>query len=500
MKRQYLKSLLLALAIAGMLVIVSGNSYAQDVKIGQLKLEPYVFENSKGEKVDTEMGRLVVPENRRVPNGKTIEIAFVRFKKTGTGAGVPVVYLAGGPGGSGIVAARGTRFSLFMAMREFGDVIALDQRGTGLSKPGLGCKQRLDFPPAKPGVRDEMIARMNDNSRSCAEQLRGEGIDLSAYNTEENADDIESLRVALGAEKLSLWSISYGTHLALAMIKRHPTSIERAILAGVNGLDDRRKLPSDAEAALVEASRLAKRDADLTAVIPDLHSLMAKVFADLDKGPVFVDLVNPQTQQTEKVGISKLDVQYITAQSLGSAQFVRSMPALFYAMSKGDYKEIAQTITRTKFSGLPPSGMYFAMDCASGGSAERFARIGREEGKTLLGNAFNFLIADSCPTWNVRDLGADFRKPVRSNLPVFLISGTLDGRTPPARADDVRKGFANGVHLIVEGASHDDDLFFSTPVIRESIIKFMKGEKLETIRTVPVVPAIQFRKPVQKVL
>ena len=150
-----------------------------------------------------------------------------------------------------------------------------------------------------------------------------------------------------------------------------------------------------------------------------------------------------------------------------------------------------------KFNGMPGSAMFYSMDCASDGSPERYARIKREERSALLGNAFNFLFADVCPTWNVKDLGPSFRSPVRSDVPVLMISGTLDGRTPPARAEDVRKGFPNGVHLIVEGASHDDDLWFSTPVIKESIVGFMKGEKLAPTRTVPVEPAIKFRMPQQ---
>lgn len=462
---------------------------------GKLTFEPYVFESSRGEKVDAERGKLIVPENRKAPNGKQVELALVRFKQTGSGRGTPIVYLAGGPGGSGIGAARGTRFALFMAMREFGDVIALDQRGTGDSKPSLLCKQRFDFRPTVAGVRDEMLSLVTERSQACRDQLSAEGIDLSAYNTEENADDLESLRIALGAEKLSLWSISYGTHLALAAIKRHPKSIERAIMAGVNGLDDRRKLPSDAEAALLEISRLAKRDGALTALVPDVHQLIAKVLSDLDKGPVTAEVVDPRTQRPEKVSISKLDVQFVTAQSLGSARFIRSVPAVYYAMSKGDYKEMALTVAGMKVNGLPGSAMYFSMDCASGGSSTRYARIKREEGSTLLGNAFNFMIADSCPSWKVTDLGNGFRSPVRSNVPVLMISGTLDGRTPPARAEDVRKGFPNGVHLIVEGASHDDDLWFSTPVIKESMMAFMKGEKLQAMRTVPVEPALKFRTP-----
>ncbi len=471
---------------------------AQAPRPNTLSIEPHIFESSKGEKVDAELGRLRVPENRSSRNGRTVELAFVRFKKTGGGEGVPTIYLAGGPGGSGIAAAGGSRFPLFMAMREFGDVIAFDQRGTGRSKPSLVCKDRFSLPPAKAGERTEMLERVAEHSRSCGEQLRSKGIDLSAYSTEENADDIEDLRQALGAKKLNLWGISYGTHLALAFIKRHPAGVGRAILAGVNGLDDRRKLPSDAEETLVKISELAKRDPELAAVVPDLHSLIRSVLTELDKGPVTTEVIDPSTQRSEKISISKLDVQFLTAQSLGSARFIRAMPAMFYAMSKGDYREFGRMLAGMKLNGLPASAMYFSMDCASGGSAERYGRIKREEGKTLLGNAFNFLIADSCESWNVKDLGPSFRTPVKSDHPVLMISGTLDGRTPPSRAEDVRKGFRNSSHLIVEGASHDDDLFFSTTVIKESMLAFMRGERLPPTRTVPTDPAIVFLKPVTK--
>ena len=87
-------------------------------KAGDLAIKPYVFENAKGEKVDAELGVLLVPENRRDPRSNLIELAFVRFKSTAQTPGPPVVYLAGGPGGSGSGTATGSRFPLFMAMRE----------------------------------------------------------------------------------------------------------------------------------------------------------------------------------------------------------------------------------------------------------------------------------------------------------------------------------------------------------------------------------------------
>src|SRR5215216_5745021 len=91
---------------------------AAQQKAGTLKIKPYTFENDKKEKVDAEFGTLLVSENRSDSQSNLIELAFVRFKSTAKNPGPPIVYLAGGPGGSAIGAARGSRFPLFRALRE----------------------------------------------------------------------------------------------------------------------------------------------------------------------------------------------------------------------------------------------------------------------------------------------------------------------------------------------------------------------------------------------
>src|SRR6185369_12148726 len=129
-------------------------------KAGTLKIKPYVFENNKKEKVDAEFGTLYVPENRSKPDSNLIELAFVRFKSTAQNPGPPIVYLAGGPGGSGIFTAKDARFPLFMALREIADVIAYDQRGTGFSKPNLGCYERLALPLDVPPTREAAVKEL----------------------------------------------------------------------------------------------------------------------------------------------------------------------------------------------------------------------------------------------------------------------------------------------------------------------------------------------------
>src|SRR5687768_12532723 len=138
----YQRTILLALAMVSITFVAS----AQQKRAGDLTIKPYVFQPQGGEKVDAELGVLTVPENRSDPRSNLIEVAFIRFKSTSKNPGPPIVYLAGGPGGSGIGAARGSRFPLFMAFREIADVIAFDQRGTGHSKPNLACYERFSLP------------------------------------------------------------------------------------------------------------------------------------------------------------------------------------------------------------------------------------------------------------------------------------------------------------------------------------------------------------------
>src|SRR5215208_5696964 len=140
-------------------------SISAQPKSGTLKIKPYTFENGKKEKVDAEFGTLLVPENRSDPESNLIELAFVRFKSTAKNPGPPIVYLAGGPGGSGIGAASGSRFPLFTAFREVADVIAFDQRGTGYSKPNLGCYERLAAPLDVAPARAMALSELRTNAR-----------------------------------------------------------------------------------------------------------------------------------------------------------------------------------------------------------------------------------------------------------------------------------------------------------------------------------------------
>ena len=67
----------------------------------------------------------------------------------------------------------------------------------------------------------------------CRQRLVDEGIDLSAYNSLQNAADIQSLRLALGYEQINLYGVSYGTLLALHTLRFYPQGLRSVILDAV---------------------------------------------------------------------------------------------------------------------------------------------------------------------------------------------------------------------------------------------------------------------------
>jgi pimeloyl-ACP methyl ester carboxylesterase len=473
-----------------MMLTASANAQA-----GTLKIKPYTFENEKGEKVESEFGSLLVPENRSNPQSNLIELAFVRFKSTAKNPGPPIVYLAGGPGGSGIFTAKGTRFPLFMALREIADVIAFDQRGTGYSKPNLGCYERFALPLDVAPSREAALQELRKNARGCVSYWRDiQRVDLTGYNTNESADDLEDLRKALGARQISLWSISYGTHLSFATMRRHPKSIHRAILAGIEGPDHTHKLPSNIQKHLEDLAALIKADPEIGKEIPDFLGLMKSVFDRLDTQPETVEIVDQRTKLKTKVIVNKFVLQYIVANNIGTGVTAR-FPALFYRAAKGDFTNPAQVWLNQSRSEIG-SAMSYMMDCASGETAARRSIIEKEAKVSLLEDLANFPFPDVCQEWKAPDLGDAFRSPLRSDVPVLFISGTLDARTPVSNAAEYLTGFTNGTHMIVEGAVHSDPLFLSSPKIKEGMMEFLRGQPVTVTKISG--PRMQFAPLMQK--
>jgi pimeloyl-ACP methyl ester carboxylesterase len=361
---------------------------------------------------------------------------------------------------------------MFLRLRGVADVIAFDQRGTGQAADSLRCENKEDVPLDRPGSPDLYRSRVQKFARSCVELMRKRGIDLSGYTTVESAADLEDLRKALGAEKLTLWGISYGTHLALATARSYPESIDRMMLAGIEGPDHTLKLPSNVEANFRKLAALVSVDSAY-AVQPDLVETLQAILDRLEREPVRVEALPKR-----RVVLGKWDLQKRLADVMGSQSAMERLPAALAAMSRGDYGDLA----RWAYAFRQPralSAMTLAMDCASYASPQRLDRIEREGRSALLGSTIDYPFPDICQVPGLPRLDEAFRLPLESDIPTLFISGTLDGRTPVQNAEEVRAGFANGRHLVVQGAAHSDPLFLSSPAILETMVAFAGGEEIQ---------------------
>jgi pimeloyl-ACP methyl ester carboxylesterase len=329
----------------------------------------------------------------------------------------------------------------------------------------------LDVAPS----RELALKELRENAKGCASYWRDiQRVDLTGYNSNESADDLEDLRKALGATKISLWAISYGTHLTFATLRRHPQSISRAILAGIEGPDHTYKLPGNIQKHLDDLAAVIKADPQIGKDIPDFLGLMKTVFDRLDAHPETVEITDSRTKQKVRVTVNKFAMQYIVGNNIGTT-VTASFPALFYRASKGDFTNPAQVWMNTSRQGIG-SAMSYMMDCASGQTAARREQIAREAKGTLLEDLFNFPFPEVCEEWKAPDLGDEFRSPLKSNVPVLFISGTLDARTPVSNAEEYRKGFTTSTHMIIDGAVHSDPLFLSSPKIKDGMMEFLRGQ------------------------
>lgn len=473
------------------LFVFAGPAAAQQP--GDVRREPFTLELGD-QKVDTELAHLTVRANHAREDGGTIEIAYVVLPAKTASPAAPIVYLDGGPGGSGISTAGVPYMAeLFEKLRDVADVVLVDQRGTGRAIPRLACGAEEPVPGDIFASRARMIELHNFVAERCASRFRAQGVDLSDYDTVESADDLDDLRQAFGVERISLLGFSYGTHLAMATMRRHGDRLERVVLAGTEGPGQAYKFPSTYDAQVRAIARLAAADPTIDA--PDLEATLRQVLDRLARNPVTVKVMDMRRRVPVELTIGAEGFLYLLRRDIGDTNDLPLFPAWIYEMANGGTTILERYATRRyNEAGRGVSVMSLAVDCASGVDPARLHRIEEETPGSIFGAMTNQLDPEACESVDVEDLGAAFRAPVESDVPTLFVSGTLDSNTPPAQAEEARKGFLNSAHIVVENAGHESTL--PVPEVRELIASFLAGRDVEDRRI--VVPALAF-EPVPEI-
>ncbi|GIF15257.1 alpha/beta hydrolase [Actinoplanes teichomyceticus] len=183
-----------------------------------------------------ECGTVTVPMDYANPDGTKIELALARVRHSTPDDRYQGAILVnpGGPGGAGRVMATLGSHVPKQAGNAY-DWIGFDPRGVGASQPKLTCDSdytgynRPAYVPVTPELEKAWHARTKKYAEDCA---RAGGALLRHMRTEDSVRDIDSIRQALGQEKISFYGFSYGTYLGQVYATRFPERVRRMVLDG----------------------------------------------------------------------------------------------------------------------------------------------------------------------------------------------------------------------------------------------------------------------------
>jgi pimeloyl-ACP methyl ester carboxylesterase len=281
-------------------------------------------------------GRVEVPEVHGKEDSRRIELAFAVLKaRTQSPAPDPVVYLHGGPGSGTVKDLWSIVVPIFDQFRMRRDLVTFDQRAAGISSDMVTCLDTLGAniaslmaPGALPGAASE-----GELVTQCLDEIKAKSGDISAYNTTQNALDTQALMRALGYGEWNLYGISYGTQLALEVMRSAPEGTRSVVIDSVfppdvRGYDENVKpLQESIQATLDQCAA----DPACTAAYPDLEGTLVRVAEKLAENPI------PAARGRAEITLKTLADLFDTRNGPGAfPQITAHIPLILTELDRGE--------------------------------------------------------------------------------------------------------------------------------------------------------------------
>lgn len=416
-------------------------------------------------------GLVAVPLRHAEPGGRQIAIAFARVRAARPSAADPILLLAGGPGEKLVAGVGGLlRGSPVGALATDRDLLLIDQRGVGRSRPALECG------PAVPGMMgasgptperaESEVAAYVGLLQLCAQRLRRAGNDLGAYNTLENVRDLDLVRQALGYAQVNIFGTSYGARLAQQALRGEPAWVRSVALsspvpAEENFVEDG---ASSFAGALQRTFALCAASARCRGRYPDLSARLERAMRRLVAEPAEVRLRDPRTGRRVGVPLSASTAAGVLFVLYYAPEGPAVVPRVVDALADGRYQSLAPLFEGVSeaATGSISLGMQYSFLCQEEAAYTSPQRV-RSRARSLP-LAARLLAADSpvigrplfaaCAAWGLGRASADTFAPVRSAVPALVVTGQLDQITPPRYGAVVAAQLGTSTLVEVPGVGH----------------------------------------------
>ncbi|MER7538512.1 alpha/beta fold hydrolase [Streptomyces sp. NPDC097704] len=410
-------------------------------------------------------GFLEVPENRsHHGRGRTVRLAVAIIPAASARpAAEPVVFMEGGPGGD---AFDNIPFLIGSGVNRNNALIVVAQRGGLHSQPNLACPEIDRFGVKAVGLRYDAPSTGRELVRAakeCRQRLAAAGIDLSAYNTTENAADFADLRTALGIDRWNVYGYSYGTNLALTYLRLHPQGIRSVAIDSI-APPTAVNLPwtwDSAAEGIGEIFAACEAQPRCKSRYPHLRRTLDEQVRRLEAHPLTLMAQPPAGGNPVKVDLDGGALVNILV-----ANTVRAVdvPAALDELAHGNPERFARAraIDVSTSVGAFAHGLTQSVACAEwvpGHSERDLLKAGRRNfpgwPDTVLAQApqlpFEY---DVCRAWNVPDRTAIQRVATFSRVPALLLSGTFDAKTGASWAHVAAATLPNSTSVRIPGIGH----------------------------------------------
>jgi len=414
-------------------------------------------------------GYVTVPEDRGTNDGKTVRLAVAIFRSPKYLHSVdpdPVLRLEGGPGGPSLsdwaqYVTAANYNSLFFKYFDH-DLIMFDQRGTGYSTPSLKCPELIALQQDSAAGSQQTYEQA---AQACYTRLVSSGIDLSSFNTLQNAADVADIVHALGYKQMTIYGVSYGTRLALTVMRLYPSVVHAVVLDSVYPpQDNRTQLPSDAQRVFTVLFQGCARDPNCNARYPNLQSVFYNLVAQLNAHPISFSTVDLTTNKQYTISsFAGDDLVGWLFSSLYATSIIPALPQTIYQIKNHDYTQLSEIYGEVGFDDTISDGLFYSTECSEDypfitqqditnseqGVAPQIAKVLGQEGEEEEYNV--------CQFWKVQPVPAAQKQPVVSSLPTLVLAGEYDPITPPSNAQDTASHLSHSYLFTFPGQGHGQE-------------------------------------------
>ena len=408
-----------------------------------------------------ECGTLEVPFDYEQPEEGSFVLYMKKRLATKKSIG-PLLVNPGGPGFGGSILANEAMYYFSKSLLDSFDIIAWDPRGTGLSSPSVDCVDDydqyfgLDSPPDDESERQLLIEATETFNEACA---KNSGTILPYISTVASAHDMNSIRLALGVEKISYFGFSYGSELGATWATLYPDTVRAAVLDGAADPNSSALEQGLAQAKGFEqqlTTFLARCSADSTCSFHnggDAEGAFDQLMIDIDLKPIVVSANRtPVTQGVAYTAVAQamysdyywpdLEDALSDAQRGRGRGLLDLYDAYYQRQEDGTYgNELEAFIAIT------------CLDSADRASIEEVESLVAEFVEVAPRLGANFGYGFACSLWPVPPV-SPFTVTGKGAGPIVVVGTTGDAATPLSSTRRMAASLEDGRLIVVEADQH----------------------------------------------